>query len=286
MKILYTTDIHGVIWKYEKIFEEAKGLNVDVVINGGDMLPFKGNLLHQDKFIVNFLDDYFYQFNSLKIYFICLLGNDDLIIHDKLFQDVCDRYSYVIEIAQKRCQVKNYEYEFIGMNWVTDLPFGLKDRARMDNNDFKIPKQIGKAYISTFNGWIKIDDWASYIKSLPTIEEEISRLIKPINKSKAIYIIHQPPSNLGLDVCHDGRKVGSYSIYKFLLKSQPLLSLHGHIHESPEISGNWCSKIKNTISIQPGQSSQNENYLIYVFLDLKKMKFMRQIIDKQGKPLL
>ena len=279
MKILYTTDIHGVIWKYEQIFHEAKVQNVDLVINGGDMLPFRGNLLHQDQFIMTFLDEYFYRFESSKMYFLSQLGNDDLMIFDKLFQKVCDKYSYIFEIAQKTYQIESYE--FIGMNWVIDLPFGLKDRARMDNDNFEIPKQIGKAYLSTLNGWKRVEDWALYIRSLPTIEEELSRLVKPVNLKNTIYIIHQPPSNLSLDVCQDGRKVGSNSIYQFLLKYQPLVSLHGHIHESPDISGKWYTKLKNTLTIQPGQSKQNEDYLIYVYLNLDKMQFERKLIKRE-----
>lgn len=279
MKILYVTDLHGIKWKYEKLYHETKSLKADIVINGGDMLPFKGNLLHQDKFIINFLDKYFSRFESLKTYFISLLGNDDCIIFDKLFEDICNKYSYIINIAQKQFEIE--DYEFIGMNWVTDLPFGLKDRARMDNRDFKLPKQIGKQYISNPNGWKKIEDWASYIKSQPTIEDEINQLIKPASMEKAIYVIHMPPSNLGLDVCHDGRKVGSIAVYEFLKKNQPLVSFHGHIHESPEVSGIWKSNLGKTICIQPGQSHQHENHVIYVIIDLKTMDFKKFRVNKQ-----
>ena len=70
MIALYTTDIHGSEWKYERIYKEAKLMNVDMVINGGDMLPLKGNILNQDKFIINFLDENFSKFNSESIYYI------------------------------------------------------------------------------------------------------------------------------------------------------------------------------------------------------------------------
>ena len=92
---------------------------------------------------------------------------------------------------------------------------------------------------------------------------------------QTIYIIHTPPSNLGLDVCHDGRKVGSKAIFNFIKKNQPLLTLHGHIHESPDVSGKWYSKLGKTICIQPGQSHHYQDYLIYVIFDLKTMQFER-----------
>ncbi|MHA1492358.1 MAG: metallophosphoesterase family protein, partial [Promethearchaeota archaeon] len=160
---------------------------------------------------------------------------------------------------------------------------GLKDRCRKDRQDFKFPRQIGKAVLSTPNGIKRIKDWFSYADELPTIETEMNRLIRPTDMDKSIYIIHMPPSNLLLDVCSDGSKVGSLAIYDFLKKNQPLLSLHslhGHIHESPDISGKWRSTLNKTICIQPGQSNNYENFLIYVIIDFKKMKFERIRLNK------
>ena len=281
MKLLYVTDIHGIEWKHEEIFQIASSLKPDVVINGGDILPFKGNLLHQDKFITGFLDEYFSRFESMKIYYLGLLGNDDLRIFDELFQRICEKYSFVENIAQTKFQIEGNKYEFIGMNWVTDLPFGLKDRARKDTKYFKFPKQIGKQYISIPNGWKKIEDWFSYANNLSTIEDEIKNLVRPNDMSNTIYIIHNPPSNLDLDVCYDGRKVGSKAIYAFLKENQPKISLHGHIHESPEVSGRWKSKLGKTISIQPGQSYHHENYLAYVIIDLERMNFKRYKLNRE-----
>jgi len=282
MKLLYVTDIHGIEWKHNEIFQIASSLNPDVVINGGDILPFKGNLLHQDKFITGFLDEYFSRFESIKTYYLGLLGNDDLGIYDGLFQETCDKYSYVVNIAQTRFQIKGSVYEFIGMNWVSDLPFGLKDRARKDTMDFEHPKQIGKQYLSTPNGFKKLEDWFSYAKNLLTIEDEIRKLVKPSDMNYAIYIFHNPPAYIDLDVTHDGKKVGSKAEYAFLKENQPKISLHGHIHESPGVSGKWYSQIINTICIQPGQSRQDEDSLIYVLIDLETMNMERKIIEKKN----
>jgi Icc-related predicted phosphoesterase len=275
MKLLYVTDIHGIEWKHNKIFEIAKSSKVDVVINGGDMLPFKGNLLHQDKFITGFLDEYFSKFEANRIYFLGLLGNDDLGIFDDLFQKTCDKFSHVVNIAQTKYQIQGSKYEFIGMNWVNDLPFGLKDRARKDTKDFKHPKQVGKQYLSTPDGFKRLEDWLSYTETLPTIEDELRNLVKPSDISNTIYVFHNPPANLELDVTHDGKKVGSKAEYAFLKENQPKFSFHGHIHESPLISGRWYSELGKTICIQPGQSHQNEETLIYVIINLETMSFER-----------
>ena len=280
MKILYVTDIHGVEWKHKKIYQISSSLKPDMVINGGDMLPFKGNLLHQGKFITGFLDGYLSRFESMGIYYLGFLGNDDLRIFDDLFQKTCDKYSYVVNMAQSRFQIEGSKYEFIGMNWVSDLPFGLKDRARRDTPDFEHPKQIGKQYLSIPNGFKRLEDWVSYAKSLPTIEDEIRNLVKPTDMSNAIYIFHNPPANLELDVVFDGQRVGSKAEYAFLKENQPKLSLHGHIHESPTISGKWLSQLGKTICIQPGQFRQDEDSLIYVLIDLDTMNMERKIITE------
>jgi len=278
MKLLYVTDIHGIEWKHDEIFHAAASLKPNVVINGGDMLPFKGNLLHQDKFITGFLDEYFSRFESMEIYYLGMLGNDDLRIFDELFQKTCDKYSYIVNIAQTRFQIEGNKYEFIGMNWVSDFPFGLKDRARKDTTDFEHPKQFGKQYLSTPNGFKKLDDWLLYAETLPTIEEELSNLVKPFEMKNTIYIFHNTPANLDLDVTHKGKKVGSKAEYEFLKKNQPKLSLHGHIHESPDVSGKWYSQLGNTICIQPGQSEQDEDYLSYVLIDLETMNMERKVV--------
>ena len=65
----------------------------------------------------------------------------------------------------------------------------------------------------------------------------------------------RPPAGMGLDVVRGGHPVGSPATTKFLETVQPRLSLHGHIHESPEESGVWMSRLGNTVCIQPGQSA-------------------------------
>jgi Icc-related predicted phosphoesterase len=280
MKLLFVTDIHGIKWKHSKIFEIASSLRVDVVINGGDMLPFRGNLLHQDKFITGFLDEYFSQFESEGIYYFGLLGNDDLGIFDELFQKTCDKYSRVVNLAQKKFQIEGNKYEFIGMNWVSDLPFGLKDRARKDTKDFIHPKQIGKQYLSIPNGFKRVENWFLYVETLPTIEDELKNLVKPSDISNTIYIFHNPPANLDLDITHYGRKVGSKAEYEFIKKNQPKLSLHGHIHESPDFSGKWHSQLGKTICIQPGQSHQDDSHLVFALVNLETMTIERKIVNK------
>jgi len=276
MKILFVTDLHGVKWKYERLFEVAKSSEVKVVINGGDMLPKHGDLFKQGEFIANYLDDYLSRFDLARIYYLSFLANDDLRIFDGLFEETCAKYPFVISLAQRKFAIEGYE--FIGMNWVVDYPFRLKDRCRKDADDYVYQEQLGTALLSTPNGWKEITDWFSYSGGLPTIEDEINGLVRPDNMKNCVYVIHMPPSHLGLDKCYDGIEVGSTALYRFLEKYQPKLSLHGHIHESPEMSGRWYANIGKTVCIQPGQLDR----LTYVLIDLATMRFERfTVLNKQ-----
>src|SRR5208337_1340156 len=253
MKILFATDLHGDRTKYSRLVEVAKDFKAEVIINCGDMLPKGKDILNQGEFITDYLDGYFSELNAAGIYHLSYLGNDDLQMFDQLFDDTCGKYPYIINLAQRKFEVQGYE--FIGMNWVTDYPFLLKDRCRRDSDDYEFPMQYGKGLLSTPMGLREIRDWFSYARTLPTIEQEMNRLPKPKNMAKSVYVIHMPPYKLGLDKCAHGEDVGSKAIYDFILKYQPRLSLHGHIHESPELTGKWRAELGKTICVQPGQAN-------------------------------
>jgi Icc-related predicted phosphoesterase len=66
--------------------------------------------------------------------------------------------------------------------------------------------------------------------------------------------MHSPPFGTRLDLIRGGKSAGSRSIKAFIEEHQPLLTLHGHIHESPDLSGAYFDRIRKTLSINPGQS--------------------------------
>ena len=272
MKIIYVTDIHGDQAKYLWVFEAAKEKGAQAVVNGGDMLPKEGDLhIIQKEFIEGFLDKYFAEYEKAGIYHLGYLGNDDLRIFDGHFDMVCSKYSHVVNLAQARFKIKNSE--FIGMNWIVNYPFQLKDRCRKDGKNYVFQSQLGPGLLSRETGFEEIHNWFTYANTLPTIEQELKPLPKPKNPTQAIYVIHMPPARVGLDMCQSGETVGSQSVYKFIEKIQPRLSLHGHIHESPSRSGVWKAKIEKTISVQPGQLRGNA--LSYVLIDLDKTAMER-----------
>lgn len=271
-KILFATDLHGNIAKYQGIFEAGMKHDVAAVINGGDMLTLDGDLHgSQREFINGFLSPYFAGYEKAGIYHLGFLGNDDLKIHDDVFDETCRKNKHVINLAQRRFELNGFE--FIGMNWVVDYPFRLKDRCRRDGPGYVFQEQFGPGLLSTPEGFKELEDWPAYAATLPTIEDELDALPKPVASGRTIYVIHAPPYGLGLDVINSGEKVGSRAVSRFIKKMRPLLTLHGHIHESPAISGIWKAEIGGTICVQPGQ--MKANVLSYALIDLESMEMER-----------
>lgn len=269
---LYVTDLHGRRRKYERTLAMAEEIGACLVVNGGDMFPHGRMYDEQGRFLREFLDPHFAQYQSCGIRYLGMPANDDLGVLDPLFREICGKYPLVEDLAG-RC-VSAGGHEFVGMNLVTDFPFRLKDRARRDEEEFAFPAQFGSGLLSRPGGWEEIPDWPAYAAGLPTIEEELSVLPAPRDPGRSVYVVHGPPAGIGLDVCRGGAQVGSRALLRFLAARQPLLSLHGHIHESPEESGTWMAKVGRTVCIQPGQSTDG---LTVVVGDLEAMTFERRI---------
>lgn len=279
MKILYVTDLHGDKEKYRKALEFAIEKEISVIVNGGDMLPKLGERhLEQPEFINGFLRDYFGELQENNISYLTMLGNDDLLTVDALFEAVCGEFENVHNIAGKKICVGGYE--IIGMNHILDHPFGCKDRVITETRYVPQRQLSSFAGISNEFGYDRIFNWFEYSRTeLPQMCDVLDRLPAPENPQKAIYVMHMPPAGLRLgQLLYQDLDIGSADIYDFLKVKQPLLTLHGHIHESPDTEkGTWINQIGRTTCIQPGQTELYDSNMVYVELDLRNKKYLRQI---------
>jgi len=147
----------------------------------------------------------------------------------------------------------------------------------MDDRESPWPPQKNPSYIRLAeqdNQLTSIDPYV-YLKQGGTIEEDLQRLARPTDLKKTIYVMHSPPYGTRLDSIQGGHHVGSKAIKTFVEKSQPLLTLHGHIHESPEVSGSFFDKIGETISVNPGQftSRSRDSYELHaVTFELERIE--------------
>ena len=280
MKLLYVTDLHGDKSKYEKVLDLAVEGDIKLIVNGGDMLPKLGDR-HQEQplFIQEYLRDYFQRLHEYGITYLAMLGNDDLLAVDELFSAVCGEFDNVHDIAGSKVTVNGYE--FIGMDSILDHPFGCKDRVVTEKHYIHQRQLSPVAGISNTFEYDRIYNWLEYSTTkLPHMCDILNELPIPMNPEKTVYITHMPPAGLRLgQLRYQDLDIGSVDIYEFLKEKQPLLSLHGHIHESPDTQkGKWINQIRGTTCIQTGQTEFHDEKLIYAEIDLNHQMYERKVV--------
>jgi Icc-related predicted phosphoesterase len=259
MKILYTSDLHGEIHLYQELLSVAISSSSEIMVIGGDLLPsfpptkrYEDMVPNQKTFIDQFLSPFFKRMlETTPIEQIFLIpGNWDLG-YPFLFTE---RTKKIIDLNQKSYRLKN-GYELIGYPFVPPTPFRPKDYEKMDDREALWPPQKNPSYIRSSDQadrLIPIDPYL-YLRERETIKEDLDRVPRPLHPRRTIYLMHSPPFGTRLDLIQGRKPAGSRSIKTFIERNQPLLTLHGHIHESPELSGTYVDRIGETLSINPGQ---------------------------------
>ena len=122
----------------------------------------------------------------------------------------------------------------------------------------------------------------------PALAERIEGIVSQVpDMGRAIFNFHAPPYGSGLDeapaldenlkLLHGGssmKPVGSTAVAEAIGRHQPMLSVHGHIHE-----GRGVTKIGRTLTLNPG-SSYADGVLqgAVIDLDAKKKKVSRYLL--------
>ncbi|NQS91304.1 MAG: hypothetical protein HQ574_02760, partial [Chloroflexi bacterium] len=104
-------------------------------------------------------------------------------------------------------------------------------------------------------GWHSIKEPLNIIQHA-TIQNDLNKLTGEKDLSHSIFLFHTPPYQTNLDrAALDGKMidyvpldvhVGSIAVKNFILDRQPLITLHGHVHESASLTGQWQEKLGNT----------------------------------------
>jgi len=256
MNCFFATDLHGSYDRYLQLFELIIRERPSAVFLGGDLLP-RGfgtasavDSAHQD-FINGFLARRLNKVRRLttgsfpRIFII--LGNDDTRFEEAAVLDVATTglWDYV---HNKR--VRFGKYNVYGYSHIPPTPFLLKDWEKYD-----ISRHVDPGTISPEEGHRSVPVPENRIK-WGTIADDLKLLKGKDSLQNAIFLFHTPPYKTNLDRADlDGKMVdhvpldlniGSIAVRKFIEQHQPLLTLHGHVHESSRITGSWRDVIGRT----------------------------------------
>jgi len=303
-RVFFTTDVHGSTVVFKKFINAGKFYEAQVLILGGDMIgKIIVPIVHQGggHYSANYLGKLYdvsegEELNNLEanlensgLYPVRLTPDevqaykDDRSLVEKHFAEVAkERLSRWLDIAEERlrgtgirCYVQpgnDDPYEVDGAFRSSEIIQNVDGRLiQLDDNHEMI--NVGAANQTPWNC------------PRDKTEEELEQMIEKVagqlkDPSQAVFNLHVPPFNTNLDIAPEldenltprlslggGLKmisVGSKAVRKAIEKYQPLLSLHGHIHESRS-----AQKIGKTLCINPG-SEYGEGVLRGVVLEFSR----------------
>ncbi len=178
---------------------------------------------------------------------LVILGNDDPRSEEPAFLSAAERgvWEYVHNRKTEVGGVPIYGYAY-----VPPTPFQLKDWERYDVSRF-----VDVGSVSPEEGRRSVPVSKREAR-YATMEKDLTELTGDDDLEKAVFLFHSPPYKTKLDRAGlDGKVVehapmdvhcGSVAIRRLIEKRQPMLTLHGHIHESAELTGSWRDRIGRT----------------------------------------
>jgi len=246
------SDLHGKKRRYNMLFKAIEKEKPDGVFIGGDLLPGGfGINIDIDKFLQDLFLSKVSKLKQLGIEtrFFTILGNDDPRIYERILKDA--EKDNLIEYVHNN--TASFDNLFVtGYSYIPPTPFRLKDWEKYD-----VSQYVDVGAISPEKGIRTIEVSKDKIR-YSTITEDLKKLSKKAPVEKTIFLFHSPPFNSYLDRADLDDKmidhapidvhVGSIAIQRFIKKKQPLLTLHGHVHESARITGHWKERFGKTHS--------------------------------------
>ena len=300
LRLCFATDIHGSDVCFKKFINAGKFYDADVIILGGDttgkMLVFvvdqgDGTFLttynaDEGELIASGpdLEVFEKQVHNSGYYSVRVsksemreFNADPALVEQAFMQAMLDTTQRWMELAEER--LKDAKTRCIicpGNDDHLEIDEIIKASSRIEYGEGRILQLDGHELLSC--GWTNPTPWDT---PRECSEDELAERLEVLgrqleNPRKAIFNLHAPPYNSGLDNAPELTEnlqmlasgvmtaVGSTAVRDFIMKYQPLLSLHGHIHESKS----EC-KIGKTTSINPG-SAYGEGILQAFLVDIER----------------
>ena len=299
-KIFFATDLHGSEMCWRKFLNAAKFYDADVLICGGDMtgkaiVPivrenghFTFTLAGVEQAVgaeqVGEIEAQIrrkgYYPLQMSVERLHELDQDEKVRAETFQQVMLEGVDRWMRMAAEKLRGTGVRcFVCPGNDDEMDVDDVIRRSDLVELGEGKMVEIDGWTMIST--GWSNHTPWNTHREETEEqLAERIEAMAKQVSDpSHSIFNLHCPPYKSGLDeapaidadlrLLHGGRAlrpVGSTAVREAIEKHQPLLSLHGHIHESK-----GAIKIGKTLSINPG-SSYEEGMLMGAIIQLDPKK--------------
>lgn len=263
-RLLYTSDLHGSQAHYLRLLTVAESHKPDLVVLGGDLLPDdsandpKTQGHGQPRYVrAQFRENManLRECSGCKNVLV-IFGNHDWASSVPAMEELAKAGLVTILSHTRRVQIDGLS--FLGYSCTPPTPWFVKDFERLDKLGDRAPLLGGACWNSRFSRPVHHGAEVLF-GDVKTIDQELAAVKAP--NDPWVFVIHAPPFGTLLDRAYGNKSYGSRAIREALETHQPLMSLHGHIHESPTVSGNWRDVLGKTTAINPGQNSRSLSYV-------------------------
>lgn len=305
-RLFFATDIHGseVCWK--KFLNAGPFYKADVLVLGGDMtgkalVPITQQAdgshraaLLQQEYLLRTEDDVhaFERKVGSRGYYPFRVAPDQLaeFRHDpaKLDAFFHEQIARVVNrwmaIADEKLRVSGLRcYVCPGNDDSEEIDDLIRQSQYVQVSEGR-EVELGDGFSMISTGWSNVTPWNTFRElPEPQLAAKIEAMIPPnADMRRMVFNFHCPPYGSNLDEAPEidadlnvkaaGRAlvpVGSTAVRDALRRHQPVLSLHGHIHE-----GRGVARLGKTLAVNPG-SSYEEGVLQGVLVDLDTRKGVR-----------
>ncbi len=252
----FVSDLHGRVPLYTVLFAAIAREKPAAVFIGGDLLPHswwpRGSLNRRpidfiEDFLVKNLLDLRRELGASYPRLFLIMGNDDPRFEEAALIDAAARGAWDYVHGRR---VEFESWAIYGYACVPPTPFFRKDWDRYD-----VSRYVDPGAMSPEEGVRSVSAPEHEIK-YGTIKDDLDRLAGSDDLTRAIFLFHAPPYQTKLDRAALGGKMidhvpldphlGSIAIRRFIAIRQPLLTLHGHVHEAARLSQSWREQLGRT----------------------------------------
>ena len=252
---LFASDLHGRITRYEALFHAIVSRLPRAVFLGGDLLPAFGVALADTTYGDDFLHDFLgarlaalrQRLGTEYPRVFVILGNDDPRSEEAGLHTLEE--AGLLYYLHGRSDTLD-DLTVYGYACVPPTPFTLKDWECYD-----VSRYVPPGCVSPEEGRRSVPVEPHVVRHA-TIQEDLAQLVGNADLARALLVLHSPPHETVLDrAALDGKTidhvpldvhVGSIAIRRFIEARQPLLTLHGHVHESTRLTGRWRQRLGRT----------------------------------------
>ncbi|MCK5379614.1 MAG: metallophosphoesterase [Acidobacteria bacterium] len=243
----FASDLHGSHRRYQSLWTAAAEERPKAIFLGGDLLPGVASPKFIRETIESEVLDLQQRLGPDFPQIFLIPGNDDAAADFAAF-DHGENLGLWRIIHNRHDHISGRS--IFGYGCVPPTPFMLKDWERYD-----VSRYVDPGSLSPEEGHRTVSADADEIR-FGTIAEDLKRLAGKEDLADSVWLFHSPPYQTNLDrAALDGRSidhvpldvnVGSIAIRRFIETRQPLVTLHGHIHESARLTGHWREQLGRT----------------------------------------